>query len=172
VIGDIGPGGGIVYHVNTTGFSCGPTLSATCYYLEVAPTTETSAWTDAQRSWSTGTTNQGATVTNADGTAIGTGYRNSVAIVAQSGNVAATSAAVAARAYRGPNNLSDWYLPSESELDQLYVQRTAVGVFVDNVYWSSSEFMPNGALWQSFSNGTKGPIGKNLAFYVRPVRAF
>ena len=172
VVGNTGPGGGIVYYVDTAGFNCGPTLAATCKYLEAAPTSGASAWTDVQRSWSTGWTNQNATVTNATGTAIGTGYKNSAAIVAQEGNLAATSAAVEARAYRGPNNLSDWFLPSQSELGQLYLQKTAVGGFVASGYWSSSEATSDTANYQLFNSGTQGTNFKGDSRYVRPVRAF
>ncbi len=172
VVGNTGPGGGIVYYVDTAGFNCGPTLAATCKYLEAAPTSGASAWTDVQRSWSTGSTNQNATVIDALGAFIGTGYKNSVAIVAQSGNVAATSAAVEARAYRGPNNLSDWFLPSLWELDQLYLQKTAVGALGNSSYWSASEYDAGDALGWHFGTGSQGYFLKGSGFYVRPVRAF
>jgi len=178
-VGNTGPGGGIVFYVDSAGFSCGSGFSATgsptggkCNYLEAAPTTGASAWTDVRRSWSTGTTNQDATVANATGTAIGTGYKNSVAIVAQSGNVAATSAAVEARAYRGPNNLSDWFLPSKDELNQLYLRKTDVGGFVNYYYWSSSEHLSFAAWDQSFTDVDQDTLGKGGSDYVRPVRAF
>ena len=178
-VGNTGPGGGIVFYVDSAGFSCGSGFSATgsptggkCNYLEAAPTTGASAWTDVRRSWSTGTTNQYATVANATGTAIGTGYKNSVAIVAQSGNVAATSAAVEARAYRGPNNLSDWFLPSKDELNQLHLRKTDVGGFVNYYYWSSSEHISYSAWEQSFTDVDQDTYGKGGSDYVRPVRAF
>ena len=183
VVGNTGPGGGIVYYVDTAGFNCGSGFTATgsptgglCNYLEAAPTTGASAWTDVERSWSTGDTNQNATVTNATGTAIGTGYKNSVAIVAQTGNVAATSAAVEARAYRGPNGLSDWFLPSKDELNQLYLQKTAVGgISVYSFYWSSSQYTgqdyraADQAFWY---DGGQGWAIKRSTLDVRPVRAF
>ena len=182
VVGNTGPGGGIVYYVDTTGFSCGSGFTATgsptggkCNYLEAAPTTGPSAWTDVERSWATGEANQAATVTGATGTAIGTGYKNSVAIVAQTGNVAATSAAVEARAYRGPNGLSDWFLPSKDELNQLYLRQTDVGGFSGRRYfWSSSQYtlQNNRAADQLFADGTLGWYVKLAPEYLRPVRAF
>jgi len=48
VVGDTGPGGGIVFYVDSAGFTCGPTLGATCYNLEMAPTAGAAAWTDQQ----------------------------------------------------------------------------------------------------------------------------
>jgi len=175
VVGNTGPGGGIVYYVDSAGFSCGADLASTCNYLEAAPTSGASAWTDVQRSWATGTANEYTTVVNATGTAIGTGYKNSEAIVAQSGNVAATSAAVEARAYRGPNGLSDWFLPSKDELNQLYLRQTDVGGFSGfRYFWSSSQYTLQNyrAADQLFSDGTPGWESKDRREYVRPVRAF
>ena len=37
VVGDTGPGGGIIFYVASTPFKCGPTRAATCTYLEAAP---------------------------------------------------------------------------------------------------------------------------------------
>ena len=91
-----------------------------CKYLEAAP----SSWFEGgepTRSWATNANNNRATTVPAPGaqqTAIGTGYQNSNAIVAQTGNVYATSAAVVTRTYRG-QGLTDWYLPSKDELNQM-----------------------------------------------------
>jgi hypothetical protein len=110
----------------------------------------------------------------AAGTAIGTGYENTLAIVGQdSGGGTADRAATKARAYRGPNNLSDWFLPSKDELNRLYLQKATVGVFVENFFWSSSESSADLAWVQIFFNGSQSDGGfKVSTFYVRPVRAF
>ena len=172
VVGNTGPGGGIVYYVSA-GFSCGLTLAATCNYLEAAPTTNgtTNKWTDVVRRWSASENSFSTVPNNAIGIDIGTGYKNSVAIVAQPGNLAANSAAVEARAYRGPNNLSDWFLPSQNELYQLYARQTEVGGFEGNLYWSSSErdFM---SVHSQALNGSQSIESKGTWLYVRPVRAF
>jgi len=172
VVGNTGPGGGIVYYVSA-GFSCGLTLAATCNYLEAAPTTNgtTNKWTDVVRRWSASENSFRTVPNNAIGIDIGTGYKNSVAIVAQPGNLAANSAAVEARAYRGPNNLSDWFLPSQNELYQLYARQTEVGGFEGNLYWSSSErdFM---SVHSQALNGSQSIESKGTWLYVRPVRAF
>jgi len=86
--------------------------------------------------------------------------------------VEASSAAVAARNYAGPNSLSDWYLPSKDELNQLFLQKTTVGGFVVNFYWSSSEYIAASAWGQYFSNGGQNGRIKASNSYVRPVRAF
>ena len=174
IVGDTGPGGGKVFYVQASGgtFACGATLASRCKYLEAAPTSGTNAWTDAIRSWATNVnSNQTTLVSGADGTAIGSGYQNSLDIVAQTGNVAATSAAVEARAYRGPNNLSDWYLPSKNELNELYRNR-AIFAFGTSVYWSSTEFAGNQAWYQGLSHGLQGAASKSDTNLVRPVRAF
>jgi len=200
-VGQTGPGGGTVFYVATTSFACGPTRAATCTYLEAAP----SGWNtgaDPSLTWATNVNNNRTTTVPAPGaiqTAIGTGYQNSNAIVAQTGNVAASSAAVAARAYRG-NSLTDWYLPSRDELNQMC--KWARGItgdalttlttvctggtsnsgssatgFVDNRYWSSTEFARNSseeniARGQNFDGGSQDDGEKSDIFFVRPVRAF
>ncbi len=189
-VGQTGPRGGKVFYVATTAFSCGPTLTATCTYLEAAP----SGWNtgaDPSLTWATNVNNNRTTPVPAPGaiqTAIGTGYQNSNAIVAQTGNVAATSAAVAARDYRG-NSLSDWYLPSKDELNQMCKwargqawtsdatvctgSGTLAAEFVADWYSSSSETTASGVCIQRFSDGEQAPQGgKNGNYYVRPVRAF
>ena len=168
-MGDTGPGGGKIFYVATTPFACGPTGSETCRYLEAAPITWSRGTSDPTLSWATGTTNQSTAVTGAAGTAIGTGYKNSLDIVAQTGNVAASSAAVAAREYGGGSK-NDWFLPSKDELNQLYLARTTVGGFVAD-YWSSSEGDAIRAWSQSFTNGVQNVPSKTNPYYVRPVRA-
>ena len=200
VVGDTGPGGGIVFYVQAAGgtFTCGATLASTCKYLEAAPTSGTNAWTDATRTWATNTSsNQTTAVSGADGTAIDTGYQNSLDIVGQTGNVALTSAAVEAQAYRGPNSKTDWHLPSKDELNQMCKwQRgvawvsdatvctggtlnsgTGASGFSTVTYWSSSEDAATTAWSQRFDNGyqyynDKAYLIKTFTYYVRPVRAF
>ena len=166
-VGDIGPGGGKVFYVHASGtFACGATLASTCKYLEAAPTSGTNLWTDATYVWSGNT--QVAIGANAQGTAIGTGYKNTEA----KGWTGTLDAGVAARNYRGPNNLSDWYLPSKDEVAQLYAQRTTVILSSSRIYWSSSEIDATNAWWVSTTGGidqySKGSTGGS----VRPVRAF
>ena len=105
VVGDTGPGGGIVFYVgNFTLTSTGAQMK----YLEAAP----SDWdapdnpSDPSSAWSGNTS---TSVSTAD--AIGTGAKNSTNMLAVSG----TGAAKLATDYRG-GTLSDWYLPSNAEL--------------------------------------------------------
>jgi hypothetical protein len=167
-IGSTGPGGGKIFYIASTPFVCGPALELTCTYLEAAPTTGVNSWTDAAYVWS-GNTN---TLIGTTGTAIGTGYQNTLAMVGQAGGGStAGRAGTVARAYRGPNNLSDWYLPSKDELNQLYLQRATVGTA--SGYWSSSEVDATTAWDQGFGNGSQGAGAKTTAGTpVRPIRAF
>ena len=108
----------------------------------------------------------------ATGTAIGTGLANTNAIIAQ--NVAgSTYAAGLARAYEG-GDYHDWFLPSKDELNQLYLNRFAIGGFDGNYYyWSSSEYDASSAREQTFFNGVQN-YGTKVSSYcrVRAVRAF
>ena len=172
-VGETGPGNGIVFYYSEAGFSCGPNLSSTCNYLEAAPNTWSNESEDPQITWST-LANHEIAVTGADDTSIGTGYKNSLAIANQSGNLAASTAAMSAREYFGGGK-SDWYLPSKDELDSLYAQKVTVGGFTtENNYWSSSESSDEGAWNQNFGYGygEQGTNGKFDARAVRPIRAF
>ena len=169
VVGNTGPGGGKVFYVASSPFACGPSLASSCTYLEAAP----SGSPDVTRSWATGG-NQNAAVSGADGTTIGTGQQNTIDIVAQSGNVAATCAAAYANDYTS-GGYSDWFLPSKDELTQMYVNRVAIGGFTTSTYWGSSEAEYDGndrSLALGFNGGSNAIGFKWAAGYVRPVRAF
>ena len=172
-VGEIGPGGGVVFYVSGTAFTAtGAPCSPNCYYLEAAPTSGVSAWTDVAYEWS-GNTN---TLIGTTGTAIGTGYANTLAIVGQSGGGAtASKAGTSTRAYRGPSNLSDWYLPSKSELAELWNRRAVSGLISQNgkYYWTSSEQLSCCAWVNKFdASNTINDFAKNSSGYVRPIRAF
>ena len=139
VVGDAGPGGGIIYYVDLAGFKCGSAFTNTgsptggeCHYLEAAP----SGWNigaDPLKPWATGTNNSGNAIEHVSGItddavpyfnvlAIGLGLKNSKAIVSQNGityNASSNNfAAGAARAYAGSSK-HDWYLPTTTELNLL-----------------------------------------------------
>ena len=69
---------------------------------------------------------------------------------------------------------SDWFLPSREELNLMYgyLRSYPVGDFVDNYYWSSSEYDAYYAWSQDFANGNQSHDYKSLTYYVRCVRAF
>jgi len=114
----------------------------------------------------------GTTITGADGTALGTGYQNTLDIV-NGCSQADIAAKICSDLVLGGYN--DWYLPSKDELNKLYLNRAAVGGFASVGYWSSSETSAYSSyiVWkQGFDNGSQSLFTKNSTGYVRAVRAF
>ena len=54
----------------------------------------------------------------------------------------------------------------------MYAQKTVIGGFANNAYWSSSEYDADDAWYEYFANGDQDYYGKNYTAYVRAVRAF
>ena len=158
-IGDTGPAGGKIFITPSTAGN------TTGKYFEASPVNA-----EAIRTWSS-IGNQTTLVTGADGTAIGTGYQNTLDIVAQPDNVEVSCAAVYCSVYTY-GGFSDWFLPSLDELAELYTNRVIVGDFSSVYYWSSSEFDADNARFQSFNDGTQEPSLKDNQPFVRPVRSF
>ena len=160
-IGDTGPGGGIIFFVDYNdqypGFN----------YLEAAP----QSCESASKTWSSTNTD----VTAARGwaaRAVGAGQANTAAIKAvftadNSGNNAAYFATSCSAGGK-----SDWFLGSLGEMKLMYDNLLGVGGFVENLYWSSTEYDTNSAWLQDFGNGTLYGLAKPNTYYVRPVRAF
>jgi len=170
-VGDPGPAGGIIFYVADTPFACGPTLNALCQYLEAAPNNWSNAGVgseDPRRTWAA-TENQMTSVAGAVGTAIGTGYSNSIAIASQTGNNTGNSAAVLAREYEGGGE-ADWYLPSSEELRKLWQIQNLLEYFS---YWSSTQ--NDGSPGQAWDSGGDNPTAGGQKWSdtpVRPIRAF
>lgn len=175
-LGDTGPGGGKVFYVASTPFTCGPTLNLTCTYLEAAPTTGASAWTDAEYVWSGNTADFIPTPEDGLQGEIGRGYINTLDMVTQAnGGSTPGKAGTISRAYRGPNNLSDWFLPSFNELGAMFTNQVYVNVTSGQYdsYWSSTG--ANGAnAYYMYVNTSYGSDydNKTSSYFVRPVRAF
>ena len=179
-VGDTGPGGGKVFYVAPASFtSTGSACGTACKYLEAAPIGWIKAATPAGQTncavagtstadpycaWSGNTTTRIGTTSNA----IGAGYANTSAIIAQS-NVAGRAATVA-RAFQGGGK-TDWFLPSKDELTQVYLQKSVLGGFDFNYYWSSSEGAADLTWFQGFDGFGEKSV-KSATLYVRPVRAF
>jgi hypothetical protein len=109
------------------------------------------------------------TVTNAVRDGIGAGEFNTERIITYQG--AEAYAAQICANYQG-GNYGDWYLPSKHELNLLYSQKGAVGVFPGSWYWSSTEFGNDNAWRQDFANGNHKATNKINTYNVRAVRAF
>ena len=156
-IGDTGPGGGIVFSVSADGTSG----------LEAAPEDQSNAvqWCNSFTDI-TGVENLGFDLTISDPNS---GAVNTPLIIDICGN---SSAAGVAAAYEWPNGQTDGFLPNREELDLLFNQRTVVGGFAGDIYWSSSEFARVNAWIQFLGFGNQGIRPKNFTLRVRAVRAF
>ena len=172
ILGDIGPGGGLVF-----------LISGELRY-EMAPKTwGANETTDIQ--WC----NTSTSVTTS--TAVGTGSANTTAMLALP---CTSGAGVSARAYRG-GGLTDWFLPSQDELNAMCnYSRTWTGTpstlactgaqngafaagtygFASDNYWSSSQhpIITSGVWYRFLSDGSDLMGTKGNSFRVRPVRAF
>ena len=65
----------------------------------------------------------------------------------------------------------DWRMPTRFELNEMYVQRVAIGGFA-SLYWSSTELSYANVFRQNFDFGGQSDNGKGTTYYVRSVRAF
>ena len=65
---------------------------------------------------------------------------------------------------------SGWYLPSKAELDQLYENKTELGGFSDDEYWSSTERSSSNVWVKIFYNGLQYSPYKSHTASVRCVR--
>jgi hypothetical protein len=167
-VGDTGPGGGKIFYYLAAGFNCGPDFTSTgsptggkCKWLEGASLD----WTDQDYNWSGNTSTSVTTETT-----LGSGYKNTRAIVTQSNT--AGKAGTVSRAYSG-GGLTDWFLPSKDELGEIQTQRSLLGIS-SGYYWSSSQ---SGATEVharnlAFNTGNTGASPKTQTLRVRPIRAF
>jgi len=172
VVGDTGPGGGIVFYV-------APSLQSWGRYLEAAPAT-----------WSGGPDNQAGNIskwceaaTSVDSTkftglynGIGLGYDNTYDSRL---NVCTGGAIYKARAYRG-GGYTNWFLPNSTELALMadVSVRSLIGLVNDSNlwgYWGSYEDAGTGFIGSLVTNSwgigstNKSEAMKNM---TRPIRAF
>jgi hypothetical protein len=164
-IGLKGPGGGIVFMTpstpgNTTGL-----------FYEAAPSTWSSPSGDPTSDWC----DNWNTLLGVASTSTGIGAMDGAAKTAVMLGVCTSGAANLADAYTATVNgviYGDWFLPSKGELNQMYINRIAVGGFWADYYWSSSEFSAFFAWTQSFDVDARYDSAKLYDQHVRPVRAF
>jgi hypothetical protein len=171
---------------------------STCKYLEAAPSGWIASSSPASQTncsiagtstvdprclWS-GNTDTGIGTTN---TAVGAGHANTSAIIAQSGGGnTAGMAATAAHAYQGGGK-TDWFLPSQLELNELckYARSQTTGTTsvacassgslrtgFATLYWNSSEYDTISGSIIHFAAALQIFASKDSPLYVRPVRAF
>jgi hypothetical protein len=200
VLGNTGPGGGKVFYVATTTFTCGANLELTCKYLEASPIAyDSETWafsaTSALACYAVGSTTgtsdcrynsiysgtsseQGSSRTAAYG--IGRGLANTNQIYARLTTAGGSSSAsyAAGIAYDYSTTVSgtaftDWYLPSQDELSQMWTNRSSIGGLPNADYWTSTEADPD-----DFRHMFAGTFHTNSGSKsdwtrkVRPIRAF
>jgi hypothetical protein len=176
-VGQTGPGGGVIFYVASSTFSCGPTLNLTCKYLEYSPKGWSGSNTDPGGAFSGALITQ---VPQGTSSAIGAGYQNTLNIIAQGSS--STTAPGRAQSYRG-GGLSDWYLPSELEWSALYNYinlDSAPGNeyttdFNTRYFWSSTETTSStssGRVIDLYSGAISDSGKNNIGYAIRPIRAF
>jgi len=183
-VGDVGPGGGLIFFVDALSQFDGFT------YLEAAPVDiSTVAWANNTvgcfDNFNVATLCREASVYEASQAAslrinaatIGQGSVNTTLIKTRmaSGTPVDSSAFAAglADAYVY-GTTSDWYLPSINELGQMYsnLKVKGLGSFQNTYYWSSTEFGTGSAWFILFDGGNFSNTAKSFPFSVRPIRSF
>ncbi|MFZ1704294.1 MAG: DUF1566 domain-containing protein [Saprospiraceae bacterium] len=112
----------------------------------------------------------GINLTGAEGGTLGTGNQNTSDIMA-----GCNTAGIAARICGNLvlNGYDDWYLPSRLELHKLYLNKIAIGGFMNNGwYWSSTENGSSEAYMVYMSDGTQLQSNKTNSNFVRAIRSF
>ena len=116
-------------------------------------------------------------INGAFGLTIGTGKQNTIDIEAGC-NTPGTAADICANLTLG--GYSDWFLPSNDELREMYLnigqgsQSGNIGNFAPSLYWTSTQYQvqPHFALYTHFGTGYNFFISKANNYHVRAVRAF
>lgn len=183
-VGDVGPGGGLIFFVDTLSQFDGFT------YLEAAPADlPATAWANNSASCfdisnaatscleaSIYETSQAAS-SRINAAKIGQGSINTTLIKTQmspgtpTDNTGFAAGLADAHVYGA---VSDWYLPSINELGQMYTNLKARGLgnFQNSYYWSSTEFGTASAWYMLFDGGNFSNASKSFPFSVRPIRFF
>jgi hypothetical protein len=163
-VGDTGPAGGIVFY--DKGY-----YSFGWRYLEVAPSGWNGGAVDPKPLWGCYLT----ALTGADAAAIGSGQQNTIDILS-----GCTTDGIAAKICNDAviNGFDNWFLPSYSELYQLFSLNASLWFsnlsFASGSYWTSSEIDNQSAIVLSVSGfNVQGTSLKNsITKSIRPIRAF
>jgi hypothetical protein len=105
---------------------------------------------------------------------LGTGNQNTVNII-----IVDATLGIAARLCGDliQGGYSDWYLPSQDELNKLFINRVAISGFTAGPYWSSTQenTIDGGftqAFLQNFTSGNQNYASKGNPLNVRAIRSF
>ena len=178
LVGDTGPGGGVVFYTSGTGST---------KYMEVGPTTWYDNTARQTFTWCAGKETQ-LIPAPGTGTAIGSGSSNTARIASFCNPNGGAHWITQKNATGGIGGQTDWFLPSKDELNYLclYARQLPENAgtctnanplrsgFLNQSYWSSSEFNGSLAWYQNFINGGQANFdgAKGLFLVVRPVRSF
>jgi len=114
-------------------------------------------------------------IPGADAQDIGTGAQNTIDIVnncAEAGR-AARICSEYINSNTGTGVFSDWFLPSNKELEKLYLNRAAIGNFnLTKSYWSSTEVLAAKAMSYHFGSAANQAVVKDELYNVRAIRYF
>lgn len=173
-IGDVGPGGGIVFFVSEVAFPVHQPNGGTkmCNYLEV------SQLDVGKTKWCW---HWDCSVSLSDG--LGAGLINTRNIVSKHSFAKTENCAAYAcsKYYTQTTKQGEWYLPSKIELDLLYrnlrdeVISTSPSTNGNHTYWSSSRGHNGYAFhgyYQRFSDGYQNYCSMDSTLSVRAIRAF
>ncbi|WP_461246604.1 Lcl C-terminal domain-containing protein [Treponema sp. R6D11] len=176
-IGDDGPGGGKIFHVDPKGFNFyhdkDDTVGIIAYYLEVAPGVWLTDNGNNNFTWATTTTPPDAPPNISTSEKIGTGKKNTELILSIDPTAPAAKACID---YKGSGK-GDWFLPSKDEISVLLENKDSIGFKPSNSYWSSSQQDVYNAYCLYVSSCDSPPesigsYGKTYYCSVRPIRAF
>lgn len=152
-IGDDGPAGGNIFYIN-------PNFKKDKWmYLESAP--KKSEWKN--KKWSDSKTIIGTTDSS-----IGAGFLNTLRICTYTNKKNTAVQLCRSLTYNG---YKDWFLPSNDELNLLYInlKTNGKGGFSDEIYWASTEDQAFARVI-NFSDGRQGSSPKDSTFTVRAIR--
>lgn len=176
-VGDVGPGGGIVFYKEATKKPWGQ-------YLEVAPQGWFGTSNDPNSHWCDVVDSKildgPSDLLNSLGNQLGDGKKNTATMSSR-----CTSGAFIVNQYDG-GGFSDWYLPSKMELNQLcrfargqepsFRECNSSGTLIEGFskyYWSSSEISATMAWDQFFNIGNINVSNKShTGNSIRPIRSF
>lgn len=162
VVGDTGPGGGVVFYVSDTPINAAPGVSDGGIYLEMYTT-------------SLNVTNWSSDPTSVVGTsaALGTGAENTRLAYSQLGSNSSLMNTIVNGTYGGK---SDWFVPSLNEATTMVsaLRNLGLGSFGNQNLWTSTQSAntANAENVWSANPPVVGSLTKSGGFYVRPIRAF
>lgn len=175
-IGDIGPGGGIVFYYSEEGFAFYESRSASprlCHYLECSPVElGLMTWCPC------GSSKWCKVLYMNDGiSGVGAGILDTNSILSTAHEKTLTpqnSAAKACSVYATETTKpGEWYLPNLVELELIYKNLRKTGKLVsDSIYWSSQQYNDSSVYARKFNDGSRDWYSKSRYFVVRAVRAF